>query len=201
MSKEWWTHLGKDWWLRASLGAPLIDVSSKLGEFKGRKFYGFQFNRGRFFEIGEFRIAILSLLSEGPKHGYQIMKEMKERSGGTYRASPGSVYPTLQQLENEGLVSSQMEEGRRVHSLTAAGRTELEKDPESARRIWERAESWEESGKYFEPEVLEFLAPVTELQMKSLRAARWAAGKPEREMKLKTILWRTIQELDKLTKK
>ena len=201
MAKEWWAHLGKDWWLRASMGAPLLDVSGKLGEFKGRKFYGFQFNRGRFFEIGEFRIALLSLLSEGPRHGYQLMKEMKERSGGTYRASPGSVYPTLQQLETEKLIQSVTEEGRRVDRLTAAGREELEKDPESARRIWERAESWEESGKYFEPEVLEFLAPVTELQMKSLRAAKWAAGKPEREVKVKAILWRAIQDLDKLLKK
>ena len=198
MSKEWWAHLGKDWWLRASMGAPLVDISEP---FKGRKFYGLQINRGRFFEIGEFRIAILSLLSEGPKHGYQLMKEMKERSGGTYRASPGSVYPTAQQLESEALIASKMEEGRRVYSLTAAGRKELEKDPETARRIWERAESWEESGKYFEPEMLEFLAPVTEVQMKSLRAAKWAAGKPEREAKLKAILWRTIQDLDKLIKK
>lgn len=199
MSKEWWTHLGKDWWLRASLGEPLIDVPPDA--LKGTKFYGIQFNRGRFFEIGEFRIAILSLLSEGPKHGYQLMKEMKERSGGTYRASPGSVYPTAQQLENEGLISSKTEDGRRVYTLTAAGRKELEKDPETAKRIWERAETWEESGKFFEPEVLDFLTPVTELQMKALRAAKWASGKPEREAKLKTILWRAIQDLDKLTRK
>lgn len=198
MSKEWWTHLGKDWWLRASLGAPLVDVE---GPLKGHKLYGFQFNRGRFFEIGEFRIAILSLLSEGPKHGYQLMKEMKERSGGTYRASPGSVYPTAQQLEDEGLIASKMEDGRRVYTLTAAGRKELEKDPETAKRIWERAETWEESSKYFGPEVIEFLPAVTEVQIKSLRAARWAAGKPERQMKLKSILWRTIQDLEKLTKK
>lgn len=198
MSKEWWTHLGKDWWLRASLGAPLVDVE---GPLKGHKLYGFQFNRGRFFEIGEFRIAILSLLSEGPKHGYQLMKEMKERSGGTYRASPGSVYPTAQQLEDEGLIASKMEDGRRVYTLTAAGRKELEKDPDTAKRIWERAETWEESSKYFEPEVIEFLPAVTEVQIKSLRAARWAAGKPERQIKLKSILWRTIQELEKLTKK
>lgn len=198
MAKEWWAHLGKDWWLRASMGAPLVDIP---GELKGRKFYGLQFNRGRFFEIGEFRIAILSLLSESPKHGYQLMKEMKERSGGTYRASPGSVYPTLQQLETEQLIHSRMEQGRRVYNLTAAGKKELEKDPDLARRIWERAETWEESGKYFEPEVLEFLAPVTELQMKSLRAAKWAAGKPEREAKVKSILWRAIQDLDKLLRK
>jgi DNA-binding PadR family transcriptional regulator len=198
MSKEWWAHLGRDWWLRASLGAPLANVG---GSFKGRKFYGLQINSGRFFEIGEFRIAILSLLSEGPKHGYQLMKEMKQRSGGTYRASPGSVYPTAQQLEDEGLIASKMDDGRRVYTLTAAGRKELEKDPEAAKRIWQRAEAWEESGKYFSPEVLDFLPAVTEVQMKSLRAAKWAAGNPERETKLRAILWRTIQDLDKLVKR
>lgn len=200
MTKEWWTHLGKDWWLRASLGAPLVDPSGKLGDFKGRKFYGFQFNHGRFFEVGEFRIAILSLLSESPKHGYQIMKEMKARSGGTYRASPGSVYPTLQQLEGESLIHSRMQDGRRTYSLTAAGKAELEKDPEAARRIWERADSWEELGK-FEPEMMEYLAPITELQMKVLRAAKWASEKPERETRLKAVLWRAIQDLEKLTKR
>src|ERR1700733_3787195 len=78
-------------------------------------------NRARFFEFGEVRLAILSLLTEGPKHGYQLMKEMRERSGGLYQASAGSVYPTLQQLEDEGLIRVKQEGGRKNHSLTAAG--------------------------------------------------------------------------------
>src|SRR5436309_1137662 len=91
---------------------------------------GFSFGRGpRFFEAGEVRLAILSLLSEGPKHGYQLMKEMKDRSGGAYSASAGSVYPTLQQLEDEGLVEAEMQGGRRVYKLTDEGRQELAKDP------------------------------------------------------------------------
>src|SRR5215467_12820508 len=98
------------------------------------------FQKPRFFESGEVRIAILSLLSEGPKHGYQLMKEMKERSGGVYQASAGSIYPTLQQLEDEGLIESETKDGKRVYKLTPAGRKELESDPESVRRIWERAE-------------------------------------------------------------
>lgn len=83
--------------------------------------------RGRFFESGEIRLAILSLLSEGPKHGYQLMKEMAERSGGLYRASAGSVYPTLQQLEDEGLIESDQQNGKRVYKLTAAGRRSSKK--------------------------------------------------------------------------
>src|SRR6266567_2975697 len=114
---------------------------------------GFGFGRGpRFFEAGEIRLAILSLLSEGPKHGYQLMKEMKDRSGGMYRASAGSVYPTLQQLEDEGLIESEQKDGRRVYKLTDAGRTELAGDPDAVRRIWERAESWEDWSHCMGPE-------------------------------------------------
>src|SRR5690242_4843816 len=72
----------------------------------------------RFFEGGEVRLAILSLLSEGPKHGYQLMKEMKERSGGLYRASAGTIYPTLQMLEDEGLIEAVQQEGKRAFRLT-----------------------------------------------------------------------------------
>ena len=50
------------------------------------------------------RLAILSLLADGPRHGYELMKLLQERSGGVYRASAGTIYPTLQQLEDEGLV-------------------------------------------------------------------------------------------------
>src|ERR1700733_12368926 len=86
-------------------------------------------SKGRFFGAGEMRLAILSLLSEGPKHGYQLMKELAERSGGVYRASAGSVYPTLQQLEDEGMVVAEMQSGRRVYRLTEGGRKELARDP------------------------------------------------------------------------
>jgi DNA-binding PadR family transcriptional regulator len=73
---------------------------------------------------GDIRAAILALLGESPMHGYQIMSELNERSGGVWRPSPGSVYPTLQQLQDEGLVSStESEGGRRIFELTEEGRT------------------------------------------------------------------------------
>src|SRR5436305_987014 len=102
----------------------------------------------RFFEGGEVRLALLSLLNEGPKNGYQLMKEMKERSGGLYRASAGTIYPTLQLLEDEGLIQPTQQEGKRVFELTDAGRAELARDPEAVRRIWARAEHWEDWSQY-----------------------------------------------------
>ncbi len=80
---------------------------------------------GRRARRGNIRTAILSLLTERPMHGYEIMGELAERSGGVWRPSPGSVYPTLQQLEDEGLVEpAESESGRRVFQLTAAGNKE-----------------------------------------------------------------------------
>src|SRR5499425_561289 len=82
----------------------------------------------RFFGAGEVRLALLSLLEEGPKHGYQLMKDLEERSGGLYRASAGAIYPTLQQLEDEGLIASETQEGKKIYRLTDSGRRELERN-------------------------------------------------------------------------
>ena len=73
---------------------------------------------------GDIRAAILALLTEEPMHGYQVIQVISERSGGNWTPSPGSVYPTLQQLEDEGLIEpAASESGRRVFALTEAGRT------------------------------------------------------------------------------
>jgi DNA-binding PadR family transcriptional regulator len=70
---------------------------------------------------GDVRAAILSVLADRPMNGYQIIQEITERSGGVWRPSPGSVYPTLQQLEDEGLVRTGDEAGRRAYQLTDEG--------------------------------------------------------------------------------
>jgi DNA-binding PadR family transcriptional regulator len=71
---------------------------------------------------GDVRAAILAVLADGPRNGYQVIGEIAERSGGAWRPSPGSVYPTLSQLEDEGLVEAPEGSGRRVFALTDAGR-------------------------------------------------------------------------------
>ncbi len=73
---------------------------------------------------GDVRVAILTLLAEEPMHGYQIITELTERSGGVWQPSPGSIYPTLQQMQDEGLVRAEEAEGRRVFSLTESGTAE-----------------------------------------------------------------------------
>jgi len=154
--------------------------------------------RARFFEFGELRLAILSLLGEGPRHGYQLMKEIEERSGGLYRGSAGSVYPTLQQLEDEGLILGDRQEGRRVYSLTEAGRKELDKDPDSVRRIWERAQRWEAWGSCMGPETIMTVGPATAVLKAALQAAARVAGKRDAEAKLREILERAVRDLEAL---
>ena len=71
---------------------------------------------------GDVRLAVLSLLAQGPRHGYQMIQEIAERSGGAWKPSPGSIYPVLSALQDEGLVDDEKIEGRRVFSLTDDGR-------------------------------------------------------------------------------
>jgi DNA-binding PadR family transcriptional regulator len=85
---------------------------------------------------GNVRAAVLALLVEEPRHGYAIMTELARRSGGLWRPSPGSVYPVLQQLQDEGLVSAEESEGRKVFSITAAGRELVEQNPADFAEPW-----------------------------------------------------------------
>jgi len=77
---------------------------------------------------GDVRAAILTLLATEPMHGYQLMQSIAERSGGRWTPSPGAVYPAISQLEDEGLVTVTAESGRKLVSLTDAGRTALSGD-------------------------------------------------------------------------
>ena len=89
-------------------------------------------SRGR----GDVRLAIVGLLAEEPMHGYQLIQEITARSEGRWRPSPGSVYPTLAQLEDEGLVRAEDAEGRRVFRLTDEGRRlAAERSPDFA-ALW-----------------------------------------------------------------
>ncbi len=80
--------------------------------------------RGRRIRRGNVRAAILGLLNERPMHGYEMIQELESRTGGVWRPSPGSVYPTLQLLEDEGLVTSEETAGKKLFTLTDAGREE-----------------------------------------------------------------------------
>jgi DNA-binding PadR family transcriptional regulator len=100
----------------------------------------FLFRRGGRMKRGDVRAGILALLAEQPRNGYQIMQELETRSRGMWRPSPGSVYPALQQLEDEGLVREQAGAGGRVFELTDTGRKAVEAQGKQA-TPWESAAS------------------------------------------------------------
>jgi DNA-binding PadR family transcriptional regulator len=109
-------------------GWPPFDAPDFAAAFGGPGGFGQQFGPGRRAARGDVRAAILVLLAEKQSHGYQIIQELERRSEGAWRASPGSVYPTLQQLEDEGLVLAvEADGGRRVFELTDTGREEAAK--------------------------------------------------------------------------
>lgn len=88
---------------------------------------------------GDVRAAVLALLAEQPMHGYQIIGEIEKRSGGAWKPSAGSVYPTLQLLSDEGLISAEESNGRKTYSLTEAGRAVAEE-------AGDRSAPWETPG-------------------------------------------------------
>src|SRR5271155_1424128 len=94
--------------------------------------------RGRRARRGDIRTAALLLLAEEPRNGYQIMQEVEERSDGAWRPSPGSVYPALAQLEDEGLIRTEEDDGRKLFVLTDEGRALL------AERGADRPAPWEQ---------------------------------------------------------
>jgi DNA-binding PadR family transcriptional regulator len=89
---------------------------------------------------GDVRAAILLLLDEAPRNGYQVMQELEERSDGMWRPSPGSVYPALQLLADEGLVRGEAREGSTIYELTDEGKKNVEENREGFGTPWQQAE-------------------------------------------------------------
>ncbi|MCS0635610.1 PadR family transcriptional regulator [Streptomyces sp. LP05-1] len=144
------------------------------GPFGGRGRGG---GRGRA-RRGDVRASILALLKDRPMHGYEMIQEIGERSGGAWRPSPGSVYPTLQMLEDEGLITSESEGGKKLFTLTEAGRAEAEAGS---------ATPWEEAGRGID---WESLHEVRQAGMGLFEAFGqvWKTGSPEQRQKALAVV-------------
>ncbi|WES64577.1 PadR family transcriptional regulator [Microbacter sp. GSS18] len=103
---------------RGFSGSDIWEAMDQLKEGFEQRFGGMRMGRG------DVRSAVLALLAEEPMHGYQIIHEIEERSGGMWKPSPGSVYPTLQMLADEGLITAETSGDKKVYSLTDAGKEE-----------------------------------------------------------------------------
>ncbi|MYS10027.1 PadR family transcriptional regulator [Streptomyces sp. SID6041] len=112
------------------------------GPFGGGGGRGHGGGRGRA-RRGDVRASILALLKDRPMHGYEMIREIGERSDGAWRPSPGSVYPTLQMLEDEGLIISESEGGKKLFTLTDTGRAEADGGPDAPWQDAGRGVDWE----------------------------------------------------------
>jgi DNA-binding PadR family transcriptional regulator len=173
---------------------------SSFSNWGGWAAFGPLGGRRRFFEPGQVRLAVLSLLKEGPKHGYELIKQFEVRSGGLYRASAGTVYPTLQLLEDEGLIVSETIEGKRTYRITPEGLAELEREADTVDEIWGRAERWEEWSRCMGPQAFVVAGPLGHLVKSALQAAQAAGDSPDRQERIREILERARQELAKIAK-
>jgi DNA-binding PadR family transcriptional regulator len=174
------------------------------GRDKGGPWGGRPFGRGfggpgggRKFGRGDLKYVILDLLKDQPRHGYDIIRALEERSHGFYSPSPGSVYPTLQMLEDQGYVASSEQDGKRIYSITDAGRGFLEERADVFEDIRARmASGW---GGHGNPEVRLLVQDVGQLGQYLFRqGAHGALGDPEKVRRLREVVARTKTEIERI---
>ncbi|MEV4260605.1 PadR family transcriptional regulator [Kribbella sp. NPDC049584] len=123
---------------------------------------------------GDVRAAILAVLAEQPMNGYQIIQEIAERSGGVWKPSPGSIYPTLQQLEDEGLVTADAAVGRRTFQLTDEGRAYVAAHQDEVSAPWEAMSAPADDENGFKPVLGQVASAMWQIM---------ASGTPEQQAK------------------
>ncbi|HTI13556.1 MAG TPA: PadR family transcriptional regulator [Dictyobacter sp.] len=155
----------------------------------------------RFFGRGDVKFALLKLLQERPMHGYEMMKALEERSGGFYAPSAGTIYPTLQMLEDRELVTVQEVEGKKVYSITDAGKAALEERQQEeeanfTNTPWGRA--FQEGRRWNAPEIQALRSEAMEVARLFAIAGRSSFQNPEKLTQLRAILERSRKELTDL---
>ena len=137
---------------------------------------------------GDIKYILLELLKEQPRHGYDLIKELEQRFGGFYRPSPGSVYPTLQLLEDEGALRSETVDSKRVYTITAVGLKMLEdRKQEQGSEFWPRG--FGRNGEQFG----DLRRASMALTGSVMQAARF--GTPEQVKAVQDLLTKTTQEV------
>jgi DNA-binding PadR family transcriptional regulator len=126
---------------------------------------------------GDVRAAALLLLAEEPRNGYQLMEEIERRSGGAWRPSPGSIYPALAQLEDEGLVRTEETAGRRAYRLTPEGEAYVEEQRDAL------GSPWDDAGEGVPKELVDLRTLIAHLGMATLQVGQSGDEKQVEEAK------------------
>lgn len=152
--------------------------------------------RGQWFESGDMKYVILKLLRDKPMHGYEVMKALEERTRGCYKPSPGTVYPTLQWLEDEGLVTGKDVEGKKVYEITDSGRAFLDEHRGTVDDIFDRIADMID--RVVSEPMPEVNRAVRRVVSQAYRAAWKLADDAERAKKIAQILEQAAADIEAL---
>jgi DNA-binding PadR family transcriptional regulator len=163
---------------------------------RGRHWRG---RAARLFEQGDLKYVILRLLEEKPRHGYDIIKELESRFGGTYAPSPGTVYPTLTMLEDLGYARSVPEEGgKKIYEITDEGRKHLAEHSGTVNDIFERIASFVEG--FTDAPMMDVNSAFRRLARATFATATSHVRNKEKLDALKAIIQRAAEEIEGLSK-
>ena len=167
-----------------------------FGSSRTRQKHGRRYRRSRWkwFERGDLKFAILALIEEKPMHGYEVMQALEDESAGCYKASPGSVYPTLQLLEDQGHVTARDQAGRKIYSITEDGRSYLEENREHVEHIFERVSKF--SDRIFGRDMSELSRKFSRLARTTFQGAVSWIDDEQLFGDMKGILDRAVKDMD-----
>lgn len=152
--------------------------------------------RRQWFEAGDMKYVILKLLRDKPMHGYEVMKALEEHTHGCYKPSPGTIYPTLQWLEDQGLVRCEEVDGKKVYSITDEGREFLEENKTTVEDIFDRV--GDTLDRIFGGPMPEVMPALGRLASQVYRTAWKLGSNTEKKKKIVEILDRAVKDLDGL---
>lgn len=148
----------------------------------------------RFFDRGDLKFVILRMLKTKPMHGYEVMRALEEESGGWYKASAGSVYPTLQMLEDQSFVDAVEQDGKKVYSITAAGQKHLEENSDVVDEIVDRVSDF--TSRFFRTEMRDLTKHFSRFaQVTFERTVKWP-GDADVLAQVKEIIERATHEME-----
>jgi DNA-binding PadR family transcriptional regulator len=148
-------------------------------------------------ERGNVRYLVLDAIAAQPRHGYEVIQAIEERSGGAYRPSPGVIYPTLQLLEEMGHASLVERETRKVFSITDAGRADLESHKDEVTEFYDQCrggDSWERQAEEFG----DLMRRAARLFKSFRRAAHHGRMSPGAQTKVKKVIDEAVAKIEEI---
>jgi DNA-binding PadR family transcriptional regulator len=175
------------------------DGKGFFGNFGNQGWSSFR-GLGPRFERGDIKLVILDLLREKPRHGYDIIQELENKFQGFYSPSSGTVYPTLQLLEDQDMITSDQKTGKKVYTITEVGINYLKEREDDLKAIQERSQGhWGEHRKFLHEMRDEFNGYEFKNSIKLL-FNKFREGKmtDEKKAKIKSLFHKFIEEIEKI---